>query len=250
MELLCDWHVHSCLSPCGSLDMSPDDIAAAAAARGLNSVALTDHNNAHNVPAFAEVCRRRGLHALYGMEITTAEEIHCLALFGDPDAAVAAGAEIEARLPPFRNIPEKLGDQPVVDVEGNILYFVDVYLGNATDLTFTELPRWVDERGGLFVPAHIDRDAFSVLSALGELPPESGPILECTRFGLARMAERYGGGRALLCHSDAHQLDAIGAAHTRISLADGCDATLAAIRDAILDGQARPVSAPPNGGAR
>ncbi|MBR6022802.1 MAG: PHP domain-containing protein [Kiritimatiellae bacterium] len=236
-EIACDWHIHSCLSPCASLDMDPADIARAAAERGLGSIAVTDHNSARNAPAFAAACARHGLRGLYGMEITSAEEIHCLALFDDPAAAMAAGAEIEARLPRFKNIPEELGDQPVVDEEGNILDFVDNYLGSATDLPFSRLPGWVAERGGLFIPAHVDRPAFSVLSALGCLPEEAGPILECTRFGRAAIAERYGAGRVLVTHSDAHQLDQVGTARNVVTLPEGAEWKIEALREALLAGR-------------
>lgn len=244
--MLCDWHIHSCLSPCASLDMDPAEIAAAAAARGLSSIAITDHNSARNAPAFAAACARHNLRALYGMEITTSEEIHCLALFDTPEAALAAGAEIESRLPRFKNIPEKLGDQPVVDAEGNILDFVDNYLGSATDLPFSALPAWVAERGGLFIPAHVDRPAFSVLSALGTLPPEAGPVLEVTPRGLPAISARYPS-HTLLSHSDAHQLDLVASARTLLPLSPDTPFSIPAIRDALLSGASRPVpqSAPP-----
>ena len=232
--MLCDFHLHSCLSPCASLDMDPAEIARVAAERGLHAIALTDHNSARNAPAFAAACARHNLRALYGMEITTAEEIHCLALFDSPEAALAAGAEIEFRLPRFKNIPEKLGDQPVVDAEGNILDFVDNYLGSATDLPFSRLPAWVAERGGLFIPAHVDRPAFSVLS---DLPPEAGPVLEVTPRGLPAIAARFPS-HVLLTHSDAHQLDQVASARSSIPLPPGSPFTVPAIRDALLSASA------------
>lgn len=235
--LACDFHIHTCLSPCASLDMDPAEIARVAAERGLRAVAATDHNSARNAPAFAAACARHGLLGLYGMEITSAEEIHCLALFDTPEAAEAAGAEIERRLPRFKNIPEKLGDQPVVDAEGNILDFVDNYLGSATDLPFTRIPGWVAERGGLFIPAHVDRPAFSVLSALGTLPEEAGPILEVTRFGLAEISARYGGDHALVTDSDAHRLGEVGEARTEIAWREGAEFSVAALREALLAGR-------------
>ena len=102
MKFLCDFHLHSCLSPCGSLDSSPASIARAAKAAGLDAVALTDHNRALNAPAFAACCRRENLHALYGMEICTTEEIHCLALFETPEAALGFGTHLYDHLPRHR----------------------------------------------------------------------------------------------------------------------------------------------------
>jgi 3',5'-nucleoside bisphosphate phosphatase len=214
----CDFHIHSCLSPCASLDASPAAIARAAKAAGLHAIALTDHNSARNVPAFARCCRREGLHALYGIEICTIEEIHALALFDDPDAALSLGATLYDHLPDFPNIPEKLGDQPVVDDQDNVLELVPRYLGNATDIPYSRLPALVAERGGLFIPAHVDRPSFSVLSQLGTLPPESGPILEVTPRNLPAMRAAYGSTHALLTFSDAHHPSQIGSPHTDVPL--------------------------------
>ena len=231
MQLLCDFHVHSCLSPCASLDASPAAIARAAKAAGLDAVALVDHNSALNVPAFDACCRREGIRALFGMEICSSEEIHCLALFESPEAAIGLGAFIHDCLPDFRNVPDKLGDQPVVDENDVVLEFVDRYLGNATSLRFSELPGLVAAHGGLFVPAHVDRPSFSLLSQLGTIPPEAGPILEITSRRLPEMRARYGESHCLLSFSDAHHPSEIGRAAT---LVDAESFSLHALRAAFL----------------
>jgi 3',5'-nucleoside bisphosphate phosphatase len=241
MTFLCDFHLHSCLSPCASLDMAPAVLARAAKAAGLDAIALTDHNSARNTPAFAAACRREGLHALHGLEVCTVEEIHCLALFDSPAAALAFGEYLYEHLPDFPNVPEKLGDQPVVDADGVILEFVPRYLGNATDIPFSRLPALVAERGGLFIPAHIDRPAFGVLAQLGRLPPEAGPILEITRHRVPEMQAARGATHTLLTFSDAHDPAAIGAAATRI---DAPEFTLPALRAALLARRATPVLRP------
>ena len=238
MKFLCDFHLHSCLSPCGALDSSPAAIVRAARAAGLDAIALTDHNSARNVPAFAACCRREGLRALYGLEVCTAEEIHCLALFEAPEAALEFGAFLHDHLPDFRNIPEKLGDQAVVDEHDNVLELAERYLGNATDIPFSRLPALVAGRGGLFIPAHIDRAACGVLAQLGRLPPESGPILEITRHRVREMQDLFGDDHTLVAFSDAHHPADIGRASTEIE-ADAF--TLPALRAALLARRVLPV---------
>ena len=39
-----DLHIHSCLSPCADNDMTPSNIAGMASLKGLDIIALTDHN--------------------------------------------------------------------------------------------------------------------------------------------------------------------------------------------------------------
>ena len=58
MKLYYDLHLHSCLSPCGSDDMTPADLAAMCALAGLDVVALTDHNTAGNCAAFCRAAQR------------------------------------------------------------------------------------------------------------------------------------------------------------------------------------------------
>ena len=238
MKILCDFHLHSCLSPCGARDMTPAAIARAAKAVGLDAIALTDHNSALNAPAFAAGCRREKLFALYGMEVCTTERIHCLALFETPDAALDFGALLYGHLPELRNIPEQFGDQTVVDGHGRVQELGDRYLGNATDLPFRKLPALVTGRGGLFIPAHIDRTSCGILATLGHLPPESGPILEVTRQRVCEMQKPYGADHTLVTFSDAHHLEDIGRAATEIET----DAfTLSALREALLARRVLPV---------
>jgi PHP family Zn ribbon phosphoesterase len=241
MNFLCDFHLHSCLSPCGSLDMSPAAIARTAKAAGLDAVALTDHNSALNAPAFAVACRKEGLHALYGMEVSTIEEIHCLALFETPEAALSFGAILYEHLPDFLNIPEKLGDQVVVNEHDEVLNQVDRLLGNATDIPFSQLPGLVKTRGGLFLPAHIDRPGSGVLDKLGVLPPESGRLLEATRFQVNILRETLEPAYSVVTFSDAHHLQNIGRSATRIE-ADAF--SLASLREALLAHRTTPVLRP------
>lgn len=176
-----DLHLHSCLSPCGDLEASPSAIAAAARSRGLDLVALTDHNSALNTPAFETCCQRQGIDALYGMEATCAEEAHCLCLFATVAAALEFGELLYARLVPVANDPERWGDQVYVNADDEIEGEVEHLLISATDIPLDELCRLVHARGGLFIPAHVDRTAFSLLSQLGFVPPGDYDALETYR---------------------------------------------------------------------
>ncbi len=206
-----DIHIHSCLSPCGGLEMAPAAITHAARAAGLNAIALTDHNSSRNLPAFAQACRRAGLAALFGIEVTTSEELHALCLFDRSDTATAFGEAIYARLPPIINRPEKMGDQVVVDIDENILEHIPLFLGGATNTPLTDLAEQVGAAGGLFIPSHIDRNSFSLMSQLGAIPDIPCDAMEVTsacpqavwRSAIARSP-------ALIYASDAHYLKDIG----------------------------------------
>ena len=45
MDIRADLHIHTVLSPCGDLEMSPENILHFAQIQGLNMIGITDHNS-------------------------------------------------------------------------------------------------------------------------------------------------------------------------------------------------------------
>jgi PHP family Zn ribbon phosphoesterase len=182
MALLTDLHNHSCLSPCGSLEMSPLNMLGIAAEKNLQVMALTDHNSSLNCPAFAKLCPRFGIIPIFGMEATTSEEIHALCLFTSLEASIAFSEYAYSILTPFLNNPEKTGDQIYVDEEDNIEGEVEYYLVNPLALSIDEVGQKAAEYGGIVIPAHVDRPAFSMSSQLGVIINGPWTALECVRL--------------------------------------------------------------------
>jgi PHP family Zn ribbon phosphoesterase len=182
MALLTDLHNHSCLSPCGSLDLSPRRMLEIAAAKGLQVMALTDHNSSLNCPAFAKLCSQFGIIPVFGMEATTSEEIHALCLFTSLESSLAFSEYAYSILTPFLNNPEKTGDQVYVDEDDNIEGEVEYYLVNPLDLSIDEVGLKAAEYGGIVIPAHVDRPAFSMISQLGVVTGGPWAAIECVRL--------------------------------------------------------------------
>jgi hypothetical protein len=203
MALLADLHNHSCLSPCGSLDLSPRTLVEMAYDKGVEVLALTDHNSSLNCPAFKKVCAEYNIIPIFGMEATTAEEIHVLCLFGNLDAALTFSEYAYEHLPPFPNNPEKTGDQVYVDEDDNIEGEVEYYLISALDISLDEIGPRVKEHGGIVIPAHVDRSAFSMTSQLGVVVPGPWAAIEVIR--IPSNADTLG--YPLITSSDAHYLD-------------------------------------------
>ncbi|MDR0399657.1 MAG: PHP domain-containing protein [Treponema sp.] len=245
MPLLADFHNHSCLSPCGSLDLSPRLLVDIAAGRGIGVLALTDHNSSLNCPAFAKLCFQRGIIPLYGMEATTSEEIHVLCLFTSLEASLSFGEYAYRILIPFPNDPEKTGDQVYVDEEDNILGEVELYLINPLDLSVDAVGPRVAEYGGIVIPAHIDRSAFSMASQLGVVVPGPWAALECTRIPPARgypvAVPMDTLGYPLITSSDAHYPEHVGRRPFELDLSreellpggPGTEADMAALKRAL-----------------
>ena len=83
-----DFHNHSCLSPCASLENSPLEMVERALRKRIDLFALTDHNSALNTPTFAIECANAGIIPLFGIELNPFEEAHLLAIFSDPLTAL------------------------------------------------------------------------------------------------------------------------------------------------------------------
>ncbi len=214
MDYRADFHIHSCLSPCGALEMSPDSIVRQARAAGLNAIALTDHNCGFNLPAFAAVCERLGMECLFGMEVTAVEEAHILCLFDQLDVAVDFGAQVYDSLPNIANQPDKFGDQPIINADEEILGFAEKFLVSASGFDIGSLVDEVHALGGLVIPAHIDRAMFGIIAQLGFLPDEAFDAVELTAFGDPALAGDF----PVIRSSDAHHLGALGRAHTELQM--------------------------------
>ncbi len=159
-----DLHIHTCLSPCAELDMTPARIVSVAAERGLDIIAITDHNSAENIPAALKA--GGGITVIPGMEVTTAEEAHILALFPDMESA-ARLQRITYRDLSVTDNRGILHEQVVTNEKDEVLRFNERVLMDATGLGVKAAIDVIHDLGGLAIACHIDREAFSVITQLG-----------------------------------------------------------------------------------
>jgi len=226
-----DLHVHTALSPCAENDMTPPAIIEKALAEGLGMIAICDHNSTLNTAAVQEAAGTR-LAVLAGMEITTVEECHVVALFPDAEAAQAAGAEVGATLEQADDGYEAFfGEQHVLAADGSERARETLALATATSLDVDATVRLVHVHGGLAVAAHIDRRSFGVIGQLGLFPAGAGfDAVELSRHvapGSAGEAEFAVHGLPIVHSSDAHYQSDIGAARTFVRCARPTFAELA-----------------------
>lgn len=171
MNFFADLHIHSCLSPCGDNDMTPGNILGMAVVKGLEIVAISDHNAARNLPAAEKIAEAYGLLLVPAIEITTSEEVHMLGYFPDVQTAVDFGAMLKTHLPPKKNKPAFFGEQLVMNEDDEVIDHEDALLIGATDLSLEDCAAKVREVGGVPVPAHINRGSNGLLVNLGMMPP-------------------------------------------------------------------------------
>lgn len=219
-----DLHIHSCLSPCADDDMTPNNIAGMAALKGLQVVALTDHNSCKNCPAFFEACKRQGIIAIAGMELSTAEDIHIVCLFEELGEAMAFDKVVSEHLMDIKNRPEIFGNQFILDGSDEPLGVEEKLLISATDLPIADAVELAKKHGAHVHPAHIDRESNGIIAILGDIPSEYG--FDCLEFNdfenIEKIAERYPHlvNAKRIVSSDAHHLWDISEADNFVKLED------------------------------
>lgn len=206
-----DFHIHSCLSPCGDDDMTPNNIAGMCTLAGLNIAALTDHNTSKNCPAFFAAAKRVGIIPIAGMELTTSEDIHVVCLLPTLEAALEFDLFVESqrsmRIP---NRPDIFGEQLILNENDEPVGKEEFFLPAATDIMVDSVPRIIKEYGGICYPAHIDRQANGIISTLGTFPDIEG--FNCAELHDGEKEEEYKKDHPILCgkrmlvSSDAHYL--------------------------------------------
>ncbi len=208
-----DLHVHTCLSPCADLTMSPRKIVAEVLRQGLDIIAISDHNSAENVPAVMKAAAGMPVVVLAGMEVCTREEVHVLAVFDNPGSAYELQALVYSHLHGENN-PDAFGLQIIANEADEVEGFQEKLLIGAADISLEETVATIHRLGGLAIAAHIDRESFSVIGQLGFIP-------DTVRFdGLeisanitdedARLRFPEYGGYTLIRNSDAHFLEQLG----------------------------------------
>ena len=217
-EYRADLHIHTCMSPCADLDNSPRAIIQKSRERKLDIIGVTDHNSAEHVLIAVTLGREAGIWVLAGMEVSSAEEIHLLALFENADEALTFQGYVYDHMPDTENDPEVFGYQPVVNRDDEILYFNPRLLIGATDLPLEQLIARAHRLNGLVIASHIDRESFSLISQLGMIPADLDvDALEISpRMTVAEARTRFGPNLRLplITASDAHSLGDIGSRTT------------------------------------
>lgn len=213
-----DLHIHTCLSPCGDLDMSPGKIVQAAREKGLDMIAITDHNSTRNAGPCVEIGKKSGLFVIPGCEVNTQEEVHCLCYFPDVETVNAFQEYLDEKMLDIKNDTDLFGYQVAVDENELIVYEEErsLYTGIQDDIE--RVQQKVHSLGGIFVPAHIDRLKNGIYGQLGFIPFD----LKYDALEISRRIDPEDflklhpeiASKKILRGSDAHFLNQIASVHT------------------------------------
>lgn len=209
--VLADLHVHTLLSPCAEVEMTPHHIVMRAAEYGIGAVAITDHNASANVPAALEAAQRYGVKVFPGMEVESSEEAHIVALFDTLEQLQRWQLLVDEHMNGMLNDVESFGAQYVVDAEDEFVREEQRLLHAPLSLTAAQIVQQVTALGGLTIAAHIDRPSYSILGQLGFIEPDFGfAAAEISAAGWRRKMQsklqRLAGYLPFVTNSDAHNI--------------------------------------------
>ncbi len=182
MKYWVDLHLHTCLSPCADEDMTPNNIVNMALIKGLDIIAITDHNSAQNTGVIIRLGNQAGLLVVPGMELCTSEEIHLVCLFPDLTQVLAFEKIVYENLSPIKNREDIFGSQIIMDESDQEISREERLLSGACNLDAETALKLIRDLGGAVLPAHVNRESFSMLNTLGVIPEEYGfRFLECSK---------------------------------------------------------------------
>ena len=204
-----DMHIHTCLSPCADLEMSPGNIIKEAKRKGLDIIGLCDHNSAENFPALEKSAHTEGIKAIGGIEITSREEVHILGLFGCERDLFLTQEAIYSKLHGI-NDEDRYGLQVVVNEKDEVLGYNNRLLIGATEMSVEEVVDLIHAFNGIAIASHVDREGFSIITNLGFIP--EGLELDALEIMEPSVRERFNLGTdfAFITSSDAHVINDVG----------------------------------------
>lgn len=211
-----DWHIHTVLSPCASLDMSPARIIHEALGKNLDAIGICDHNSTRQVRQMMTEGLDEPIKILPGVELSSKEEIHCLAFFDDLKALDEMQFFIDRHIRDIKNKPEAIGDQVVVDWNDRIIYVEEKMLILGLLASIDDILCAINSLGGLAVPAHVNKQSNSLISQLGFIPADMDIVaVEVVGSGDPRL-QAY----PWITSSDAHYPQDVGSNCSHVTITD------------------------------
>lgn len=166
-----DFHLHSALSPCANEDMTPNNIINMSLLKGLEWIAVCDHNTIKQQKTMDLVAKRLNIGYVFGVEVQTQEEVHVLCLFEKLEHCEAFGQWLEKRLPKMKNVVSFFGHQSLFNEWDELVDEEPILLLQSIEASIEEVCHQVHQNHGLFILAHVMDKANSIMTQLGFIPP-------------------------------------------------------------------------------
>lgn len=203
-----DLHIHSCLSPCADDDMTPNNIVNMAILNGLEMIAVTDHNSLLQQKVIHDLCLKKGIRYIYGVEVQSKEDVHILCYFKKYAQIIYFQEYIDKYLIKIANEPNYFGHQYLRDINDEIVDEYNHLLLMSLDQSIEDIINFTKDINGIVVLAHIDGRENAIINNLGFIPDnlryDGLEIPRKENIELYRL--KYPECQIFLHNSDAHRL--------------------------------------------
>jgi hypothetical protein len=201
--------------------MYPRALIEKSIAEKLDVIAVCDHNASENVEYVLSLAKGRPITVLPGMEVSSLEEVHVLAIFDDLRDLKKLQTTVYEHLP-GKNREDIFGCQVIVNDRDEVEGMNERLLIGATDIPLHHIINQIHAFGGLAIASHIDRPSYSILSQLGFIDPET-PFDALEISAAADIKKARGqypdlSTHAMIQSSDAHFIRDIGRAFSTMIL--------------------------------
>jgi PHP family Zn ribbon phosphoesterase len=170
--------------------------------KGLDVIAVTDHNTCINCEAVIAVGKKEGILVIPALELQTSEDIHVLCYFSSLEKAKEFEEKELSKMTFIKNNEEIFGKQIIMDEMDNEIGSIENLLINSSGISIDNIADIIKKYNGAALPAHIDKPSFSALEVLGEI----GEEFKCVEIANSKNAEIFNKKFRIITNSDAHYL--------------------------------------------
>lgn len=165
-----DLHIHSALSPCSNDDMTLNNIVNMAYIKGLELIAITDHNSLKQL-RYLPIVAKDKVQFVYGCEIQTREEVHVLAYFLPNTNLEAIQQFLDRYLIEEPNDEDYFGHQYIFNEKDEIIDQEPRLLIKSLDLSLKEVIQKIHHFKGIAVLAHALSKRYSIMHNMLTIDP-------------------------------------------------------------------------------
>ena len=171
-----DLHIHSALSPCSDDLMTINNIFNMAYIKGLQLIAITDHNSLKQQYYLEKIIEHDILKGkidyVHGVELQSSEEIHLLAYFKKGSNLNVIQEWIDKHLIKVKNQSDYYGNQYIFNDFDEVIGIEDNLLISSLDLNVYQIVKKVHEFNGVVILAHVMAKRYGIYEVYHGIPDD------------------------------------------------------------------------------
>ena len=171
-----DLHIHSALSPCSDDLMTINNIFNMAYIKGLQLIAITDHNSLKQQYYLEKIIEHDILKGkidyVHGVELQSSEEIHLLAYFKKGSNLNVIQEWVDKHLIKVKNQSDYYGNQYIFNEFDEVIGIEDNLLISSLDLNVYQIVKKVHEFNGVVILAHVMAKRYGIYEVYHGIPDD------------------------------------------------------------------------------